>query len=159
MCRYAFKTYKSHFACFDCRKAFKKPPIEDYAKQNNLNDALSKIVNVYHSQNLRKRKENELGITYDEIEAKYLEDVSSCPQCGAKMAAMGLDFKAPKQKDIEAWTIISKLYNEGFAFKGCGCSVGYAPPSKLSQLPQWLNEHCIKSNGEKLLESISTKEK
>lgn len=23
MCLYAFKTYKSHFACFDCRKTFK----------------------------------------------------------------------------------------------------------------------------------------
>ncbi len=33
MCRYAYKTYKTHFACFECRKVFKKTPIEDYLKQ------------------------------------------------------------------------------------------------------------------------------
>lgn len=29
MCRYAETTYKAHFACFDCRKTFKRRRIED----------------------------------------------------------------------------------------------------------------------------------
>lgn len=29
MCRYAEKTHKAHFACFECRKTFKRKRIED----------------------------------------------------------------------------------------------------------------------------------
>lgn len=29
MCRYGIKTYKSHYACFECRKTFKRRFIED----------------------------------------------------------------------------------------------------------------------------------
>jgi len=32
MCRYAFTgPYKRHFACFRCRKGFKRPPVADRA--------------------------------------------------------------------------------------------------------------------------------
>lgn len=29
MCRYAFHTYKEHYACFHCRKMFRRPPRAD----------------------------------------------------------------------------------------------------------------------------------
>ena len=70
---------------------------------------------------------------------------------------MGLDFKAPNKNDDEAWEIISQLYNNGFAFRGCGCFVGYEPPTKLRDLPNWLTEHTIKHGGEKILEAINAK--
>ncbi|MDH5656089.1 MAG: hypothetical protein OEZ34_09290 [Spirochaetia bacterium] len=156
MCRYANKTYKSHFACFSCRKAFKKTPLEDYVRDKGLESAYKKILKAFYAGN-QSAVEKEVGISYAQIEKQYLEDVSPCPQCGEPMAAMGLDFKAPKNNDTEAWEIIAGLYEEGFAFQGCGCDVGYKPPKKLHELPEWLSEHVRKSKGEKLLESINAK--
>jgi len=57
----------------------------------------------------------------------------------------------------EAWDIIARLYEEGFAFQGCGCDISYIPPEKLHELPSWLSEYVRKSKGEKLLESIDAK--
>jgi hypothetical protein len=157
MCRYAYKIYKSHFACFECRKAFKKTALEDYVKHKGLDSAYHQITKVFGSPKRRRNKEQELGITYEEIKEQYFADVSCCPECGGTMAAMGLDFKAPKHTDVEAWEIVAKLYEKGFAFKGCGCYVGYDPPTKLSELDAWLGKHMKKSEGEKLLEVIVKK--
>jgi hypothetical protein len=33
MCRYAMVPYKEHYACFKCRKAYKKPPLSDLPQQ------------------------------------------------------------------------------------------------------------------------------
>ena len=35
MCRYGFKTYKSHFACFSCRKTFKQAHEADLVKKTD----------------------------------------------------------------------------------------------------------------------------
>lgn len=35
MCRYGFKTYETHYGCFECRKVFKKPPITDLPKDQH----------------------------------------------------------------------------------------------------------------------------
>ncbi len=32
MCRYAGKRYKNHFACFRCRKGFKRQPVSEWPK-------------------------------------------------------------------------------------------------------------------------------
>lgn len=32
-----------------------------------------------------------------------------CPQCGAKMTAMGLEFRPPKQKDKRGWEKVEQL--------------------------------------------------
>lgn len=64
---------------------------------------------------------------------RYLTEASVCPQCGKRMAALGLDFRAPGQGDTEAWDILAVLHEHGFAFRGCGCSVGYAPPARRSE--------------------------
>jgi len=92
MCRYAFTNYKPHYACFDCRKAFKRIHIEDI--------------------NGKKESEKE----------------AHCPQCGALMADMGLDFAAPRKDDIKAWIHLKDLYTVGFTFHSCGCGgVGFIP--------------------------------
>ena len=64
---------------------------------------------------------------------------------------MGLDFRPPKKTDKEAWEIINQLYDNGFAFKGCGCFVGYSPPLNVSEIPTWLEKHSRKSESETLL--------
>ncbi len=155
MCRYAFKDYKSHFACFECRKTFKKTAITDWVKQKGLDYAYGRLLRVSHTKN-QKRTEEELGTTYERIRDDYLEDVAACPQCGVKMAAMGFDFKAPKIDATEEWKVIATLYDHGFAFHGCGCSVGYAPPKKISGLEAFFREHGRLSEGERLLARIQS---
>ncbi len=160
MCRYAFHTYKSHFACFACRKAFKKTPIEDYIKQNGLDTGYigPDSSGRFPGKAEQAEKQAAAGMKRAEIRKRYLEDVSICPQCRGQMAAMGLDFKAPPQRDVEAWKIIATLYENGFAFQGCGCSgPGYAPPVSLRDLPQWLGQHQRKSEGAKLLDAINAR--
>lgn len=157
MCRYAFHSYKSHFACFDCRKTFKKTPIDDYVIRAGLEKAFQEITEVYGSKRLRKEAEERFGITYEEIRERYLADVSSCPQCGKRMAAMGLDFRAPRKADEEAWDIVRELYDQGFSFTGCGCHVGYKPPAKKSELEAWLRTHRRAGAGEVLLSAILEK--
>ena len=46
MCRYAQKTYKPHFACFECRKSFKQAPFEDKLLKEGL---------LKHYNELRKK--------------------------------------------------------------------------------------------------------
>lgn len=151
MCRYAEKEYKSHFACFDCRKAFKKTAMVDWVQQKGLASAYATMM---RSGNL-KLAEKRLGRTYKSIRDEYLKEVADCPQCGKEMAAMGLDFKAPKNTAIEQWQIVRVLYDHGFAFHGCGCNVGYRPPTKLSGLEDFFEEHGRVSEGAKLLRKIA----
>ncbi|AKP52727.1 hypothetical protein [Cyclobacterium amurskyense] len=95
MCRYAMSSYKSHYACFACRKTFKRRLLED-------------ILGGYSK-----------GIQ---------ETPAKCPECGEIMADMGLDFEAPKKKDVNAWNHISNLYKVDITFHSCGCTgPGYIP--------------------------------
>lgn len=150
MCRYALKQYKSHFACFECKKAFKKTPVEDYVKHKGIDASYDKICRVFATSK-RQKVESELGITYQQIQDMYYEDLCVCPECGGKMALMGLDFRPPKKNDYESWEIIQVLYDHGYSFKGCGCFVGYWPPKKKSEITSWLEEHRTISESEKLL--------
>lgn len=155
MCRYAFNNYKSHFACFSCRKTFKKTMIEDWVKQKGIDLAFKRLLRS-SGKKAQKQAETEFNTTYNEIRDAYLNDVAACPQCGENMAAMGLDFKAPKHKDLEQWKIISILYDNGFAFHGCGCDVGYSPPKKVSELKEFFLQHKRVSEREKLLKLIAS---
>jgi hypothetical protein len=70
------------------------------------------------------------------------------------MIDMGLDFKAPRKTNAEAWEILRLLAQNGFTFHGCGCSVGFVPPKKLREVPQWLAERHRQSKGEELIARI-----
>lgn len=95
MCRYAMTSYKPHYACFTCRKTFKRRFLSD------ILGGFNKLIT---------------------------ETPSKCPNCGNNMANMGLDFKAPKMKDVDAWKHIANLYKVGITFHSCGCSgPGYIP--------------------------------
>jgi len=131
MCRYAFKKYKAHFACFQCRKVFKKTPIEDYLAQHGKEFAYWQFIKFAWNKNKCKEIEVEFRTTLDEIRNEYLEKISICPDCGGKMAHMGLDFRAPKKSDIQAWEAAKGLYEIGMSFISCGCDgPGYIPTDR-----------------------------
>jgi hypothetical protein len=123
MCRYAWHNYRDHFACFDCRKAFKYWQWEETDKAS-----------FDRAQRLR-----------------HVPREIVCPDCSKQMADMGLDFKAPPKKGAEAWEILRALYKHGFTFHSCGCSVGVRPPQTLREVPQWIEQHRRRGKGEKLL--------
>lgn len=127
MCRYAGKTYKSHYACFSCRKSFKQ--IDSY-------DILARIEKdkIYHEFNgksirkvgqvFTKKERNKLDELIFEIENRPIK----CPECGSLMADLGRDFKAPKKTATKEWKIIEGLYQIGKVFHTCGCDgIGYIP--------------------------------
>jgi hypothetical protein len=122
MCRYAFHNYRDHFACFDCRKAFK------YWKWEDADEAAF----------LRRQQ----------LQQVPREIV--CPDCSQPMADMGLDFKAPPKRDSEAWEIVRALYEHGFTFHSCGCGVGFKPPLTLREVPEWIEKHRRQTEGESL---------
>lgn len=95
MCRYAMTSYKPHFACFECRKSFKRRLLRDINRSQA--DSLEKVP-------------------------------AKCPECSELMADMGMDFKAPKKSDLQAWKHLKNLYQVGIVFHSCGCTgPGYVP--------------------------------
>jgi len=141
VCRYAFKTYKSHFACFACRKVFKKTPIEDYLKQRGDDFAYWQLVKSIRWKN-KKRKEVEerFNTTLEKIKTEYFEEISICPDCGGRMANMGLDFRAPKKTDIQAWQAVKGLFVTGRSFLTCGCDGPGFIPANRSEYKACLKE-------------------
>lgn len=154
MCRYGFKDYKPHFVCFDCRKTFKKVMIGSWAKQKGLDLAYARLLRLSRTQH-QQRVEEEVGTTLQEIVDRYFHEISPCPQCRAKMAALGLDFRAPKQEAKEEWQVVQMLYENGFSFHGCGCGVAYVAPKKMNELKEFFEKYGELSEGEALLKRIN----
>jgi hypothetical protein len=128
MCRYASKVYTSCFACFDCRKAFKKPPIEEFLAQHDRLFAYEQL----HKSTAQQvpAAEARFGTSLKGLEAEYRTLISSCPQCGNEMANVGMDFKTPKQSDMNTWKNLRIMYREGQQFEMCGCyGIGFVPQS------------------------------
>lgn len=144
MCRYACKTYKSHYVCFECRKTF---------KQAHVSDILLRIKKdkVYH--NLNGKSIKRVGQVFTKGERKKLGEMTSeikgrnvkCPQCAGIMADLGLDFKAPKKTAVKEWKIVEGLVTIGKHFYSCGCDgIGYIPKSPRdyeAYLNKVLNEY------------------
>jgi hypothetical protein len=127
MCRYAFKTYKPHFVCFECRKQFKRPPLGDVLRQSGQASVLQRLERA-PSPAMRARVERSIGTTLESLKREYRTLVSKCPQCGTTMADLGLDFKPPPTADLRAWARIRGLLNVGLTWHTCGCSgPGFIP--------------------------------
>ena len=71
--------------------------------------AYKKLSTCWIGKGLRNL-EKKLGVTFKELEMEYYQKVSTCPECGAKMADMGFDFKAPKKNDKQAWENAENCY-------------------------------------------------
>lgn len=129
MCRYAFRgPYKPHYVCFECRKSFKQPPIEDYLAVRGRGHAYKRL--WFSDKRSLKDRESELGCRLADLEEEYRNATHKCPECGKSMIDMGLDLKAPKQSDVKAWKILQNMYHLGHAFHTCGCNgPGWVPKS------------------------------
>jgi hypothetical protein len=128
MCRYAFKTYKPHFVCFECRKQFKRPPLTDVLAQQGRLEVLKKLQQAGGSATKRASVERSVGTTSEKLRREHRELVSRCPQCGAAMADLGLDFKPPRVSATRAWARIRTMYRLGHAWHTCGCNgPGFVP--------------------------------
>ena len=155
MCRYGLKQYKPHFVCFSCKKGFKKTRIDEYMSQRGLDEVYRQLNRTSPAK--RKSVEANLGFSLEALTNQYQDDVGKCPDCGEQMARMGLDFRVPSRTDLEQWDIVEVLYEHGFAFRGCGCDVGYSPPSRKSELSEWLKIHSRKTKAEKLLQLFESR--
>ena len=141
MCRYAMHgPYKSHYACFDCRKAFKQAPMRDWLALHGLEYAYDELSRIWAHKPSLQRREVELGVRYGELMVKYQDAAHRCPECREPMIDMGLDFKPPKQQDKKAWRILQGMYRVGHAFQTCGCNgPGWVPKSQ-SDYKHYLEE-------------------
>ena len=131
MCRYAMSgPYKRPFACFSCRKAFKQPPIEDYLAIQGRGYVYKQLRHLWSNEKILRYREEELGHRLTTLEAEYRDATHKCPECGAPMIDLGLDFKPPRQTDHKAWRILQGMYRAGHAFHTCGCDgPGWIPRS------------------------------
>jgi hypothetical protein len=123
MCRYAFKTYKSHFACFNCRKTFKQAPYSDLLQRIGKSQYYNKLRQKPGNQ-LTEKEMSQLA----DFDKNYTDREIKCPECGYYMADLGLDYKSPKKTAIKEWKIIEGLYVIGKSFHNCGCNgIGFIP--------------------------------
>lgn len=140
MCRYAVKSYKETYACFKCRKVFKKINFSDYLIQNNLGKLYSSLFNCKNADK-RGKLESECGTSAQKIEQDYQKKISVCPECAGLMADFGKDMRAPKKNDVKEWDILEGMYHMGISFRSCGCQcIGFVPKSK-SDYKSYLNNH------------------
>lgn len=137
MCRYAISgPYKSHYACFLCRKSFKQPPIEDWLKDRDRDGEYKQLVRLWWQKEKLSQCETTLGVRLEDLQSEYRDSAHRCPECGEPMIDMGRDFKSPRQSDKKAWRILQGMFRVGHAFHTCGCDgPGYIPknPSEYRQ--------------------------
>lgn len=84
------------YACFNCRKSFKRPQFSESRNRFMTSDQLRG-----QSEDARKF---EKGRSY------------KCPDCGGMAHFMGQDFKAPKRSDARAWQNAQAFIEAGEVF-------------------------------------------
>ncbi len=140
MCRYAFKTYKPHYVCFSCRKQFKRPPLEDVVAQQGRLDVLERLQRSFFDSAARAKAERETGTTLDDLKADHARLVSKCPQCGERMAHLGLDFKPPPSSATKVWRRIETVHRLGHCWCTCGCNGPGFIPNTGPELATYLKD-------------------
>lgn len=81
------------FACFSCRKSFKRPQFSP-------------------AQN-RFMTENQLAGQAREVESFKATREYKCPDCGGQTHFMGQDFKAPRKGDLKGWAAAQDFIESG----------------------------------------------
>lgn len=84
------------FACFQCRKSFKRPQFVGSISRFMISEQ-------------REKQQNEAN----EFERKRRY---KCPDCGGDAHYMGIDFKAPKKTDIREWNEAKMFIESGNLF-------------------------------------------
>lgn len=81
------------YACFDCRKSFKRP---------QLSGATARFMTTeQYAGQVKEAAEFEKDRVY------------KCPDCGGLTHFMGQDFKAPKKLDVKAWQQVKAFIESG----------------------------------------------
>jgi hypothetical protein len=117
--------YQIQFACFDCRKVFKRP-FTDKKQQRSIW--------------LSRRT---LGTSPLE---PFVTPVHHCPDCNGLLTMMCRAFRAPRQTDIEQWGKAEFLVRSGFQFHS---SAGRYPDT-LNQARKFMASRRKISAGEEL---------
>ncbi|EMI55517.1 hypothetical protein RSSM_03042 [Rhodopirellula sallentina SM41] len=147
MCRYAIKgPYKIHFACLDCRKAFKQPSIGDWLRVRGKGFAFDELKHCRWNAKLLAEREAQLGHCLAELESEYRTANFNCPDCGEPMADLGRDFKAPRKSDSRSWSTLREILTLGHVFNTCGCDGPGFIPSNRTQFRQYLDERLADFN-------------
>jgi hypothetical protein len=68
---------------------------------------------------------------------------------------MGLDFKAPPERDVKQWKKVELLFQHGFTFHSCGCCGPGLRPAELRDVESFLADNLPQSSGEKLVRRIA----
>lgn len=140
MCRYAFKRYKPHYACFDCQKSFKQPNILEWLAVRDKDYIYRELSRMQSHPPILERMESEFGVRLSDLECEYASNAFLCPECKKPMANMGLDFKPPTKTDASTWRSFKTMFRVGHCFHTCGCNgIGLIPQSH-SDLKSYLNE-------------------
>ena len=90
--RYRFNI---QYACFECRKSFKRPLIVDEQERSAW---LSRRISGRHPSR------------------QFIPPIYRCPDCDAVATLMGRAFRAPRQDDVDRWRAVEILAQAGFAF-------------------------------------------
>jgi hypothetical protein len=134
MCRYAYKIYKPHYACFACHKTFKQPFHYESVSQKTSRGGYSHASKIVVGN-----------------------DQPVCPECRQPMHHMGHEFKAPKQSNKKQWEKVKQLFFAGFTHHSCGCGGSGAYPQQLREIPEFIRQHRRQTVGQKLLEQFSNR--
>lgn len=73
------------------------------------------------------------------------------------MADMGLDFKPPKQTDVEHWEVVAALYHSGYRYGSCGCVGPGFRPTRRVDVPGFLESHHQQTAGELLAATFAAR--
>ena len=82
------------------------------------------------------------------VRAGEFHPLVRCPDCRRPMINMGLDFKAPRKRDVKQWKKVEALHAAGISFHTCGCGGPGDMPGTLREVPAFLAnraKQCAKS--------------
>lgn len=67
------------------------------------------------------------------------------------MKNMGLDFKAPKQREAKQWLKVEILLKHGIAYQSCGCGGPGPRPRRLREVASFLKQNRRRTEADKIL--------
>jgi hypothetical protein len=121
--------YRIQFACFDCRKSFKRTYTVDEQERAAW---------------LSRRKS---GLRPSKA---FTPPVYPCPDCAAEATLMGRAFRAPRQEDTARWRAVEILSHAGYTFWS---SVGRLPET-VTEARKFVQAKRKLSDGERLARRI-----
>src|SRR6266478_2351289 len=124
--------YQLQFACFDCRKAYKRPYT---VKEQNRS--------AWLNQRISGKKPSK----------PFIMAVNHCPECSGVLTMMGRAFRAPKHDDIDQWHKVELMARSGFTFH----SYAGRLPDTLNEARRFVETHRKMSKGEKLAKQIRSR--